>query len=72
MASDNRQMVVYEYGRNDFEADLDDYSGGEYNSVSYGEWNAIQDYLSDRMSEHVDELIKQAIYNFIETKKEEE
>ncbi len=68
MASDNRQMVVYEYGRNDFETDLDDYSAGQENSVTDEEWNEIQDYLSDRIGEYVDELIKQAIYNFLETK----
>ncbi len=71
MASDNRQMVVYQYGRNDFEADLDDYSSGEENSVTDEEWNEIQDYLSDRIGDYVDELIKQAIYNFLETKKDD-
>jgi hypothetical protein len=58
-------MVVYEYGRNDFEDDLDTYSGGTENSVTDEEWGVIQKELSDQISDHVDELIRSSVYGLI-------
>jgi hypothetical protein len=63
MAFDGRKMVVYEYGRSDFENDLDDYTGTHLSDTMTDErWNKIQDYLQANINEYVEELIKHTCF----------
>lgn len=63
------RKIVWTYTKQDFEADLDDYSSGEANSVTNTEWKSIAEDIEAQLSGELESLIVYVVNNYLDNKR---